>query len=146
MLLNCSAMTDSTSPVMPLMKLNLSKQPQAPARASPRKAVGLWKAETLSLQLNRRQKIASTCARILRAFVFPVPAGPMAAPGGGIAAGERGNGQRLPSAELFVSVVEDDLRVHVQQCFRRLNYAKLRTGLTSRPPFGFHSRSYERPW
>jgi hypothetical protein len=64
-------------------EVNSSRQLQAPACANPRKAVGLWQAVMLSLQLNRTQKIASAFIRFLRASVFSVPAGPRAAPGGG---------------------------------------------------------------
>jgi hypothetical protein len=52
-------MTNSTST---LMRLNSSKQLQAPACAIPLKEVGLWKAVMFSLQLNTTQKIAIALA------------------------------------------------------------------------------------
>ena len=70
-------MTDNTSI---LIRLNSSKQAQAPAEASPLKNFPTIIKSIESEQLNTTHYFANALARSFVDSVFPVPAGPAGAP------------------------------------------------------------------
>ena len=63
-----------------LMRLNSSKQAQAPAEASPLKNLPMARKSRPSLQLKTTHCLARALARSFVVSVFPVPAGPAGAP------------------------------------------------------------------
>ena len=70
-------MTDNTSM---LIRLNSSKQHQAPADANPLKNLPTIMKSIESEQLKTTHCLAKAFARSLVDYVFPVPAGPAGAP------------------------------------------------------------------
>ena len=70
-------MTDKTSSSM---RLNSSKQAQAPQQASPLKNLAILSTLSWSEQLKTMHYLATAFAKSLVVSVFPVPAGPSGAP------------------------------------------------------------------